>query len=349
MILMALRYDKYKVNKVLRYIDSIKYDLRCFPPSLHIGLTNHCLNKCITCGHWKRQDKTIFDIESLLNFLRDGKKLGLETVCYSGGDPFIYSPLNDLMRWHIENGVDYGFVTAGYVPNHIDLDLLSRAKFIRVSLDAMDEEVYAKVRGGAITSKQVIASIGYLMRSHGFKNIGLGVTIHKYNWMQVSKLVRFAYQMDIKELRVWLVRNVPELDLSRLQRNELKSILKGYEEEGLLDSIGMKTNFDLVISILDGVSEVVPFKKCYASLLQWYVMPNGDIYPCCIMAGDSKEGSYCEPLFSALTFDKSDWYFAKRWCEDIRGLPKSCTTGCIRRLSSVNSTVEKELNRKEFI
>lgn len=349
---MALRYDEYKADKILRYIDSIKYNLRRFPPSLHIGLTNHCLNKCITCGHWKRVSKTILDSEKLIAFLEAGKLLGLETVCYSGGDPFIYPPLNDLMKWHIKNEVDYGFVTSGYVPTHIDLELLRRAKFIRISLDAMDEEVYAKVRGGAITSKQVIASIGYLMRSYGFKNIGLGVTVHKYNWMQVAKIVRYAYQQDIKELRIWLVRNVPGLDLDRLQSKALGAILRQYEWEGLLKQIGIKTNFDLAISILDGASEVVPFKKCYASLLQWYVMPNGNVYPCCIMAGDSEEGSYCDPLFNMINrkYVESDYGDAIRWCYHYsHPLPEKCTTGCIRRLSSVNSTVGKELDRKEFI
>ncbi len=349
---MVIKYDEYKAKKVQRYIDSIKYDLRCFPPSLQVGLTNHCLNKCLTCGHWKRQSKNILDIETLLNFLRDGNKAGLETVCYSGGDPFIYPPLNDLMRWHITNEIDYGFITAGYVPTHIDLDLLRRAKFIRVSLDALDDVVYKKVRGGAITASQVIASIGYLMRSHGFENIGLGVTVHKHNWMQVGKIVRYAFQQDIKELRIWLVRNVPGLELDRLQSRALKGILEEYEQEGLLDSIGLKTNFDLAISILDGKSEVVPFEKCYASLLQWFVMPNGDVYPCCIMAGDSEEGSYCDPLFNMVDqkYERFDYGNAINWCQHSQNyLPTKCTTGCIRRLSSVNSTVGKELSRKEFI
>ena len=44
------KYHSYRESKVVRYIDSIKSGLREFPPSLQIGLTDHCFNRCITCN-----------------------------------------------------------------------------------------------------------------------------------------------------------------------------------------------------------------------------------------------------------------------------------------------------------
>src|SRR5579883_97485 len=94
----ASSYRDRKENQVIRYIDAVKYGWRTFPVGLHLSLTDHCYNKCITCGHWVRPNKRRYPLSPLLRLLNFGKERGLESVVYTGGDPFAYGPeLNTVM------------------------------------------------------------------------------------------------------------------------------------------------------------------------------------------------------------------------------------------------------------
>src|SRR4030065_170754 len=137
-------------EKIARYLDSLKYGWRKIPPSLQIGITDHCFNKCIMCGHWQRPNKSVLAWHDLMPFLAQAKGKGLESVCYSGGDPFTYYAINDVMEWHMNNDIKFGFITGGYVPSSIDMSLLKCAQWVRVSLDAIGCDAYANIRGGGL-------------------------------------------------------------------------------------------------------------------------------------------------------------------------------------------------------
>jgi organic radical activating enzyme len=68
-----------------------------------------------------------YDIEYLLKILDYGKQNGLNSVVYTGGDPFAYgSDINKLISFHLENEISIGFVTAGYIPSGVNFDLLKK-------------------------------------------------------------------------------------------------------------------------------------------------------------------------------------------------------------------------------
>src|SRR4030067_1172532 len=161
-------------EKIARYLDSLKYGWRKIPPSLQIGITDHCFNKCIMCGHWQRPNKSVLAWHDLMSFLAQAKGNGLESVCYSGGDPFTYYAINDVMEWHMNNDIKFGFITGGYVPSSIDMSLLKCAQWVRVSLDAIGCDAYANIRGGVLFS-EVDNSIKSMIR-YGV-NVELGITI----------------------------------------------------------------------------------------------------------------------------------------------------------------------------
>jgi len=337
-----ISYKDYRYNKIVRYLDSMKHGLRKFPASLQIALTDHCFNKCITCGHWKRKKKDSLDLTNLINFLMLGKHMGLESVCYSGGDPFIYKDINHLLKWHHKSGLKFGFITAGYIPPQVDMQLAAEADWIRISLDSITK--YKECRGGSISFQDVNQSIKTL-QDYG-ANLGLGITIHQHNKDELVELFEYALFKDIKEVRCWISRHTPELEFDT---NSIVQIITQYAFR--FESAKISNNLTTILETIEKGTEIVSFPSCKACLLQLFIGANGGIYPCCILAGDTEnqykvaplgnlhQGSWEEIYKNILIFSE------KFWSE----LPETCKKGCIPRLSSINTFANEHWKDYNFI
>jgi len=344
----SYNYVSYRKNKILRYIDSIKYAHRIFPPSLQVSLSDYCVNKCITCSHWKMENKQIINYQVLIDFLEFGKKNNLETVCYSGGDPFIYKRLNEVMEWHCRNDIDFGFITSGHLSDFISLHLLSKSKWVRVSLDSIKN--YNLCRGG-ILFENIDKSIKQM--THCNINVGLGITLHKHNYKEIKELFDYAIFNGIKEVRIWFVRGMPELNIPN-NEYDIKPILDKYINK--FEKLKISNNLNSAFNILSNeYKESLEFKNCHAVKYQLFIAASGMIYPCCITGGDTNDSSKCDSIGDiSFISPKRAWDFVVENIEkfsrkNIQNLPEICRNNCILRLSSINHIVEKELKNKEFI
>lgn len=346
---MQSKYLDYRYKKISEYVSSLRNSTLKFPASLQIGLTDYCYNMCITCQHWHRHQKHSINFASLIKTIDYGSFNGLETVCYSGGDPFKYEQINEVMMEHLKLEIDYGFITAGFVPRNLSLDLLFLAKFVRVSFDAYDNDVYKLCRGGSITATDVIRNI-FMMKKYGV-NVCLGVTAHNKNFHQFEKIFSFAIGSGVREIRIWPVRDVPELSMSHDESQiVLESISKWLPT---FDKNNISNNLLEAYGIISESDESVEFNRCFACRLQLFINADGFIYPCCIIAGDTRRLPFNEP------FDHID-NICDNW-PDINTkiikysrltrnkLPSICTTNCITRLSSINKYIGDNIRNKNFI
>ena len=332
-------YKTLRHDKALLYLDSLSKGYRKFPPSLQIGLTDYCWNECCMCGHWKKKDKRTLNFGFLLDLLNYGKGLGLETVCYSGGDPMLYRHINELMSWHEKEDVEFGLVTSGHIPTKTDKRLLSLAKFIRISLDSIRNKTYSACRGGAIKVREIIHCIDDM----NCNNVGLGITLTKFNIEEIGELCDFAIEKGIKEVRMWPVRHRP--DLSIIPDNEILSTLLHYSRK--LDTFGTKNNLSLTARSMRK-EPISKFDFCKAALYQMFITPDMNFYPCCIMAGDTEDSPNMQP------FDDSSFESVLQGAKDFSMLPFDqrpgvCSTGCTPRLSFLNECACNNWGRKEFI
>jgi len=317
-------------TKIIRYVDSIKNGWRKFPPSLHIELTDHCFNKCIMCGHWKRTFKTSIDGKVLIGFLKKGKQLGLESICLSGGDPMINQDLNKIMEWCFNNEIDFGIVTAGFVPNNIDFSFLRKAKWVRVSLDALGNAAYKKCRGGSISFDEVHKSVQD-MNSYGV-NVQFGITIHKHNVDDLEAIYLYASKHGSRTDSRLVYDHAGNLSIDNDQIDGVIRLSQKY-----------MANFDHY--------SPTHIETCYACLYQLFIRADGEIFPCCIMAGDTEEKSKAEVSFGSIYSnawgDIHSWanHFADHRSDAIKAI---CDESCIMRLDTINGTVHSKTNERNF-
>lgn len=342
---MDTKYFSYKGNKVMLYLDSIRKGFIKFPPSLQISLTDYCGEKCYMCDHWKRANRVHFEHDKLIDFLDKAHSNGLETVCYSGGDPLMYKRVNEVMDWHLINDVEFGFITTGSVPiKKLNLDFLKHASFVRISLDAIDPKKYKLIRG--VNASLYAQEVTKEMLSHGIK-IGLGITLSKYNVDEIPALVDFTLKNGIKEFRVWPVRHSSDeingIDITDQLFMDIKFAIDIFNKDGI------DHNLDETINILTFGEDTNLFKTCKASLYQLFVDPSGNIFPCCIIAGDTEAEFMGEPLFTIDNYLENDYHChneLRNWSEQHVG--SFCIKNCTKRLSTINQVAEENWDKKLF-
>lgn len=325
-------------SKIFRYIDSIKNGWRFHPPSLHVELTDRCLNSCIMCDHWKRRKKTKINLDNLIMFISEMK--GLESICFTGGDPFCYPGLNDLMLWCQKNDVSYGIVTAG-VPeqgfgdkhDQVDLQSLVKADWVRVSLDAVDNELYDKVRGGDISFSEVDMCVKKMARTG--VNIQFGVTLHKLNHHKMDQVIDYTKQWGSRTDVRQVYDHKSKLQLRNQDENTFLALRKWY-------------SFNYTPATFEPVN--ADGEYCWASRYQWFIRANGDIFPCCILAGDTQLGPIVadgdarlgdiggHPDYTDTSFYRS----RSKWIKEI------CRKRCIQRLDKINCIFNQHHPKRNF-
>lgn len=320
-------------EKILKYVNSAKWSNLDSPISLHIETTDDCFNRCVMCGHWKRKNKTSLDVNFLENFLVYLRANGLETVCFSGGDPLKYEHFNRIADFCSHIKIDYGIVTAGHIPSHIDDDVLKNARWIRVSLDSIKEDKYKEIRGGQISAYAVRLGI-FKMFDIG-ANVELGITIHSKNHEEVIDVYRWARNYGIKNISARTIYSHSSNPL-QLKKDDIR--------KRRVEAKQYKVNFT-------GDFNPSYTKNCWASQYQLFLRANGEVYPCCIIAGDTEKsekisaslGSIYETGYDDIIMNARSFTFSRR--NDIINI---CNNNCIPRLNEINKVVEETMQTKNF-
>lgn len=288
-----------RTAKIARYLPMVRGGRHGVPISLQVSLTDACFNRCIMCDHPSRPIKTI-PLESWLRFLHTTARHGIESICYSGGDPMAYRDFNRVMGFHIDLNMAFGLTITGIVPSWIDLEQMAKAAWVRVSLDAITPEVYDRVRGLSPIGK-VLDGIDRMQQA-GVK-VCLGITLHTENEADLPNVL--AYAAD---------RGITDIDVRHVYP----------------DSLPSQPTHD---------RHIQPFQHCHASLYQLYINSDGAVYPCCMTAGDTRAEAQGAALGNILTDHWSDvWSRVVSYSrKDLADLPQVCRTCCVQRLSEINA------------
>ena len=136
--------DKYSCTsntvKLLKHLDKLKsiQEGKIIPIMAHIIPTHKCQLKCVHCCFRNRKDK-LADMSwevwetGITQFLDIGVKAYEFT---GGGDPMLWSHINEASRFLKNNGAHIGLITNGLAVKDLDDPLLF--DWIRVSLNTLD-------------------------------------------------------------------------------------------------------------------------------------------------------------------------------------------------------------------
>lgn len=132
-------------NKILHYLDRIQKDRS--PITADIFLNNYCNNKCPFCTYrrWElEKGARAMSFDDFKKYAVRLVKMGVQGfILTGGGEPTIAPDFLQICRWLEDNGLHYGVNTNFNVYREIAPD------YLKISLDAWDEESYKRFRGVA--------------------------------------------------------------------------------------------------------------------------------------------------------------------------------------------------------
>lgn len=148
-------YSNLKIFGHLEEVNKVKNGERIAPVYVRIKPTNRCNQNCYYC-HYKNpylildQYNPADEIkrEKMLEIIQDFKNIGVKAVTFSGGgEPLLYPYIEETMEAVLEAGIDLSIITNGSLLTGKKAELLSRAKWVRISLESGCPETYSKIRG----------------------------------------------------------------------------------------------------------------------------------------------------------------------------------------------------------
>ena len=130
-------------NKLLYHLDRVNGDFR--PITADVFLTNYCNNKCPYCTYnrWELDEEaTGVSFEDFKKHTERLLELGVEGIILTGGGEPTINKDFDLITEYLESGgISYGINTNFNRMRYFKPD------YLKVSLDAYDEESYERNRG----------------------------------------------------------------------------------------------------------------------------------------------------------------------------------------------------------
>lgn len=130
-------------SKILGYIDRILFDNK--PITADIFLTNYCNNNCPYCTYkrWRLpKDSKSMLFDDFVTYVNRLKELGvLGFILTGGGEPTVAKDFDSIANYLEETNTPYGINT------NFNLLKFIKPNYLKVSLDAWDEDSYEHKRG----------------------------------------------------------------------------------------------------------------------------------------------------------------------------------------------------------
>lgn len=349
-------YSNLKIFHHYETLNKLQNGERCNPLYIRIKPTNICAHNCYYC-HYKNAYLTLDEYnptdyiprDKMMEIIDDMGKMGVKAVTFSGGgEPLAYKYIEETMKKVLELGIDLSIITNGSMLTGHKAEILAHAKWVRISIDSIIPENYAKNRG---ISENAMGDL--LINIEKFAEIkddncelGVNFVVGKENYKEIEELA-----VTMKKLGVNHVKFAP------LVSNDTEEYHKDIKDEVIatLNRLSKKLNsdkfkiIDLYTSDFDNY-EVFKrtYSRCPMKEFTCIIAANSKVYYCqdkaylsdgCVC--DLKEQSFMEGWNSDTVIQKSKEFDAKIMCG------QHCVHDSRNEL--INSWLDMDMNHVNFI
>ena len=349
-------YSNLKIFHHREILNRIEKGERCNPLYIRIKPTNVCNHNCYYC-HYKNAYLTLDEYnpadyiphDKMMEIIDDMGEMGVKAVTFSGGgEPLAYPFIEETMEKIVEKGIDLSIITNGSMLMGKKAEILARAKWVRISIDSIVPENYAKIRGISDNAMEIL--LNNIKEFARIKNddceLGINFVIGKENYKEITEVAN-----TMKELGVNHVKFAP------LFSNETEEYHKDIKEEVItnLSRLSERLNsdkFKIIDLYTSDFDNYEVFKRTYSRCpIKEFV---------CIIAANSKV-YYCHDkayLSDGCVCDLKDQSFEEGWnSEEVTrkfkefDALKVCKQHCVydSRNVLINSYLDMDLNHVNFV
>jgi radical SAM protein with 4Fe4S-binding SPASM domain len=249
--------------------------------ALDVYLTSACNLRCKYCFKLDREDAPQIPLDDISAILKAAYGQHNRYVSFSGGEPFIYRQIFEVLDFAHDLGYWINILTHGGL---LDLTRIERLKKywrlrVRVSLDGPDRKTHDLLRGAG-TFDTTISKIDALVEN-GI-NVGIGVTVSEHNLDSVENILQLCIDKGIT-----FVRCIP---VARVKHGKAAHVTASLHEHLLETLIGFtiryKNYIDLPQSVGDEVPasiDVVTTRRCMAGKDFFGITADKKLVPCALI------------------------------------------------------------------
>lgn len=237
-------------------------------------LTDNCNLRCSFCGSWNQNGvSNSLNIEKIRRYLNELYNKGYRYLSLSGGEPFLYDSLYDVIEFANQKGFLVNVTTNGLmIDEHYVSFVKNKNVITRISLHTLNKEKYRKLTGidGLERVKQ---SVALLKKNAGM--YGLGMTVSEYNINEIFELADYTLDNNAAYIRftpVYRVYRGRGFDAGselffKLLNGIARIVLEKY------DDLEMKSSFNI---FGEDILNIYTTKSCAAGS-EAYVALNPDL------------------------------------------------------------------------
>ncbi|GEM_PF-7108018 len=280
------------VRKILPYIKSIENGTIRGPISLHLLVTDYCVNKCNMCDHWKTEHKNSLSLDTIKKIWTEMNYHDGESICLTGGDPILHPNFEEILDLHRE--FDLGIVCTGNFKKDFNYEKLRTLRWIRFSIDSLNPARYTFIRGLDNLYNTIIPNLKKAQKYN--KEVGINFTIQHGNVSEVKDIIKFAVENGIYRLMVYPMHGNTDLCIDRFDTFE---IIKQLEEMMAMNYWKMipenniaflhetlKAAYDNTIDVKKAAFDYTKY-PCIVHKIHMAIGSDGKVFPCEMIADDT--------------------------------------------------------------
>jgi MoaA/NifB/PqqE/SkfB family radical SAM enzyme len=296
-----------------------------------VELTSACFQSCAGCDSWRDHMKHGARSMSLENLDKLCERLAVmpdfNKLTLTGGDPQAWPHLDAFLsnrRWPFALQLTTALVKDPNVALWGET-----VDEIRVSLDALDPNIYKAIRGrsqpdagfvhylpGQITTPDEVINRACDLQHHG---LSFFVVVYERNADDVARLLQALDELFINgELKCRRVHVVLGIGARGVAWREGKIGRAWATIRNLADHLDLPINvqddedvFNTREALENNPLGDYDDVRCHAGRISFHIKPNGDLYPCCLIGGEALEE--IESFKVGNVFEDGIWECSQRY------------------------------------
>jgi MoaA/NifB/PqqE/SkfB family radical SAM enzyme len=306
------------------------------PVSVKIELTNVCNHDCHFCAYRRIvQDaarKELLPTELVLSLIDELAAGGAKAVMFTGGgEPLLHPEIETIFARCRQRSLSHALITNGTRLSRLSDDAVGGLTWVRFSINAGDDETYAKVHGADASEwGRVWTQVSRAANKKVFPKLTVGVSFVVTTW-NAAGLERAAATAQLAGADYVHFRPAfrgPDTELERqLDPSEVSDAL-GRLEELERETAGSFRVYGIARRFQEIAAPPREHIHCRSTPLVAYVLPSGDVSLCTLVRGASFNPKVKEPFLGNLHNARFfDLWNTPRHKQLIEGLSSS---GCER-------------------
>ena len=313
------------------------------------GYTSNQLFPIIENGEVNHNPNRMIPYNKVLEILNDCWDMGVRAVQITGGgEPTVHPEHAGIFQDVLDLDMDLALVTNGIILKPETVDVLTRAKWVRVSIDAATSRSYAEIRRVSPEMfdrawKNVRRLVEAKRAARSDVVIGLGFVVTKDNYTEVSDFTRMAKNAGVDNVRISAeFQSDDERYFESFYKCVLYQCQRARKEQ--TDSFTVYDNFG---ERLEDLKQHNPdYAFCGYQHFNTYVGADLNVYRCCVYAyndrgllGSLKDQGFRELWESQGKHDRMGDFDA-RGCERCQFNTKN---------RAINYAIEREPQHVNFV